>query len=178
MRRVPRPILLKPTARFHVLNPPSDAISVSPRKAVFGRDLVLGRGVRWDFSFISPFKNNCHGPPGAGHPGDVFSNPVNKTRHGPARPGHPFSSVLSFLHRFWKMDGRHKGGHDGFLFARSCRTSLGGPHQAGHDKRCVLGRKTKKPRRISARTSVEAQFENCLFGTPGPTRCQANYPSV
>jgi hypothetical protein len=44
-----------------------------------------------------------------------------------------FPEAFHILHRFWKMDGvrtlslRTKGGHDGLLFERKCRTQLGGP---------------------------------------------------
>jgi hypothetical protein len=45
MWRVPLPILLEPTAQFHVMDPPSGAISASLRKAGFGRELVMGEGL-------------------------------------------------------------------------------------------------------------------------------------
>jgi hypothetical protein len=32
-----------------------------------------------------------------------------------------FPEALHVLHRFWKMDGRHKGGHDGFVLRESAK---------------------------------------------------------
>jgi hypothetical protein len=38
-----------------------------------------------------------------------------------------FPETENVLHRFWKMDGRHKGGHDELKRIERRRRQLGGP---------------------------------------------------
>ena len=77
--------------------------------------------------------HDCHGPQQrATQLGSAFSCKIKSVMAG-AVPAIHFPEADEVLHRFWKMDGRHEGGHDEFGLDMGEKTSPGWPAFAGHD---------------------------------------------